>query len=89
MTTVDPSGFPAKYRGLYFDGAARGFIPLPSFTLYHTCSFHFWTKIHAGGSIFSKDRNAFGSDAERHILIKFDSDRRPRFKLANDDDVST
>ena len=74
VTTSDPSGFPAKYRGLYFDGSNTAFIPLPGFALYHTCSFHFWIIPIGNGVVFSKDRPSYdGIDAQRHLRLRFDT----------------
>ena len=54
------SGFPAKNRGLYFNSSnQQAFIPLPAFTLYHTCCFHFWIIPLGDGVLFSKERNNY------------------------------
>ena len=89
VTTSDPSGYPAKYRGLYFDGTHTAFIPLPAFTLYHTCSFHFWIIPMGDGVLFSKDRPSYvGVDTQRHLRLSLDT-LRPKFRMANDDDTGT
>ena len=36
VTTANPSGFPAKYRSLYFDGTLDGHLEIGSMVLYHT-----------------------------------------------------
>ena len=89
VTTSDPSGFPAKYRGLYFDGINTAFIPLPAFTLYHTCSFHFWVIPIGNGVLFTKDRPSYdGISSFRHLSLRLNS-QRPKFRMAKDDDVTS
>ena len=90
VTTSDPSGFPAKYRGIYFDGTNGSFIALPAFTFNHTCSLHFWimTQIVGNRTIFWKDRNVFTGNDYRHLYIKFDKHGKIMFRIAEDDDVN-
>ena len=42
VDTADPSGFPAKYRGLYFDGTNDGRIEMTSLVLYHSFTIQGW-----------------------------------------------
>ena len=89
VTTSSPSGFPAKYRGLYFDGSNTAYIPLSSFTLYHTCSFHFWLIPISDGVVFSKDRPTYdGSSSQRHLRLRLKHDL-PQFRMRSDDDSDT
>ena len=68
MTLADPAGYPAKYRGIYFDGTNDGRVELPSFTLYHSFHLQAWIMNTDGGTIFSRDRNSsFGGDDEKHF----------------------
>ena len=36
LTSDSGSGYPAKYRGIYFNGSNAGRIELPSYMLYHS-----------------------------------------------------
>ena len=42
LTTANPSAHPAKDRGIYFDGAADGFVEIPTLFLPHTFSVNAW-----------------------------------------------
>ena len=57
LTTADPSGHPAKDRGIYFDGVSEGYVQISTLTMSHTWSIHSWVLWLSGNTettIFSK-----------------------------------
>ena len=92
-TTSPPSGFPAKNRGIMFDGTNHAVFALPTFVLYHTFAFHSWLYPFTNGSnryVFSKDRNDFtNADTSKHITFVIGTDNRPLINMAKDEDPTT
>lgn len=62
VVSTTGSGYPAKNRGLSFDGSGDAYVVFPKFIIHHTFSIHFWalpkTTAAAGklNTILSKDR---------------------------------
>jgi hypothetical protein len=50
VTRVNPAGHPARKRGLYFDGASNGFIPVSGLLLSHTFAVHAWILVDVSGA---------------------------------------
>ena len=72
-TTIDSgsgAGHPAKYRGLYFDGANNGYIELPDFRLNHSFSVHSWVLVKVLGdlTVYSRDRDDFSNGTSHQHL---------------------
>ena len=68
---VNPSGHPARNRGLYFNGTDHAYITIGSLVLSHTFSVHTWALMKANNTdmtIFSKDRNVFTSGTSKQLL---------------------
>jgi hypothetical protein len=70
------SAYPAKNRGIHFDGSANGFIEIPGVQLYHTFSIHSWVLLKARKShtLLSKDRNDFTETwSQNHFRVSINS----------------
>ena len=92
VTRVDPSGHPAKDRGLYFNGTDdTGRMTVSSLLLSHTFAFHTWVLLDESNThtLFVKDRNDYASaGANRHVINFSVANGLMILSLAEDDDGS-
>jgi hypothetical protein len=93
VTSVDASGRPAKNRGLYFDGAKDGFVPIPNVLLHQSCAFHIWALLKSTTgpmTLFSKDRNAFTQTTDKNLLyLQVNASTKMEATLAKDNAPAT
>ena len=88
LTTANPSAHPAKDRGIYFDGAADGFVEIPTLFLPHTFSVNAWVQLKGIGisqNIFAKTRNDFTN----LVNVGLNASNNFTAKLTLDTDAST
>jgi hypothetical protein len=85
-TKANPSGHPAKNRGIYFDGTADGNIPIASLFLSHTFAVHTWVLLKDNTTVmnvFSKDRNDFTPSTDKNLLnLQVNASKKMSISLA-------